>query len=748
MDGRVLQGERQMESSDHARDRVEKLSGKIFALLIILLFGFPLNAQTSLKIARAENAPKIDGVLSEGEWKNAVRVELTHQYEPQQSARATERTEAFLMFDKEFLYIAFRAFDSNPSAIRAPVSKRDAVGQDDFVSLWLDTFDDRRRTYAFRFNPLGVQEDGILTDSGASDFSWDGIFESKGSLTADGYAVEAAIPFKTLRFQINERKTWGLHLFRKIARKNESTSWMQISPDKQSFLIQMGSLEGLDGIFAGRTLDVIPTVTVSNTGTRERDATAPTGARLNTVNKLDPGLTAIYTLTPNLTLSATINPDFSQIENDVPQISVNQRFPLFFSERRPFFQEGAEVFRPFYSAAPRLIDTRQIVDPDWGVKLTGKIGKNTIGILSASDDAAGLRLAPTNENYGKNALFNIVRASRDVFRQSTVGFSLTDRHFAGATNTVGTLDGRIRFGEDKQLFAYQVSYSKTKESDGTRREGGLSYFAYTYEDRKWSIGTTHSGAGRNFRAQTGFVRRTGYLRSYGYVYRAFRPKEKSWWVKMRPFVVALAFRDQNGNFDESFLDPGVDLEFARGITVYTYFSTRRDNFLGRGYTTRAYVGNFSVNAFKRFSIRGRIETGTGVNFDAARPEIGNLLNGELNVTLRPLTKLNSEFLWLKSSLKSREGGENLFAQDIFRNRTVYQFNRFHAARSIAEYDTLQRRIVLSFLYAYTPRPNTAVYVGYGDALYNGVDPLNFRRQSGLFRQSRSLFAKFSYNFRF
>jgi hypothetical protein len=331
------------------------------------------------------------------------------------------------------------------------------------------------------------------------------------------------------------------------------------------------------------------------------------------------------------------------------------------------------------------------------------------------------------------------------------GSQLSDFHSPTAVSPVRQTRSarRIRFGEDKQLFAYQVSYSKTRELDGTRRMGGLSYFAYTYEDRKWSIGTTHSGAGRNFRAQTGFVRRTGYLRSYGYVYRALRPKEKSWWVKMRPFVVALAFRDQNGNFDESFLDPGVDLKFARGITVYTYFSTRRDNFLGRGYTTRAYVGNFSVSAFKRFSIRGRIETGTGVNFDPARPEIGRLLNGELNVTLRPLTKLNSEFLWLKSSLKSRaNGGENLFAQDIFRNRTVYQFNRFHAARSIAEYDTLQRRIVLSLLYAYTPRPNTAAFVGYGDALFNGIDPLDFRRQNGLFRQSRSLFAKFSYNFRF
>lgn len=727
----------------------------VFLVGALSALNLPLDAQavsdskmnSAIKLTRTETAPKIDGILDAEEWTIAARVALDKQFEPQENAAATEKTDVYLLYDKENLYIAFRAFDADARAIRAPVSKRDDIRQDDFVSVWLDTFDDRRRTYAFRFNPLGIQEDGIFTDGNLSDLTWDGILESKGVLLPDGYAVEAKIPFKSLRFQINSKKSWGLHLFRKIARKNEQTSWMPISRDRESFLIQMGSLSGLDGVFAGRTLDVIPYVTISNNGTREADLTIPAGARLNTVNKLDVGATATYTLTPNLTLSATVNPDFSQIENDVPQVSVNQRFPLFFPERRPFFQEGAEVFRSFYSAAPRIIDTRQIVDPDWGIKLTGKIGKNTIGFLSASDRAPGLRLLPRDENFGKNASFNIFRYGRDVLKQSTVGFSLTSRRFAGASNTVTTADGRFRIG-DKHLVAYQLSYSKTTDLDGTKRAGANLYFVYNYEDRKWDFGTSQSSAARNFRAQTGFIRRTGFLRSYGYVGRTFRPKEKSWWVKARPFVVALAFRDQNGKLDETFFDPGVDLEFARGISIYTYFSTRRDNFLGRGYTTRAYINIFSINAFKRFAVNGNFSIGSGVNFNPLRPEIGGLFNNSLTLTLRPTTKLNSEFLWLKSSLTSKTSGENLFAQDIYRNRTVYQFNRFNSVRSILDYDTLERRIGASLLYAYTPRPNTAVYVGYGDTLYNGIEPLGGVRQSGLYRQSRSLFAKFSYNFRF
>ena len=737
-----------MESFDHTCYGVEKLKMTMSVALAILFFCVSSNAQDSLKIVRTETAPKVDGILTEGEWDNAQKAVLEKQYEPQENAAATERTEVLFLYDKDNLYIAFHAFDSDPTAIRAPVSKRDDIALDDKVEIWLDTFDDRRRTYAFRFNPLGIQEDGIFTDGDFGNLNWDGILTSKGSITNDGYVVEVAIPFKTLRYQINKDKRWGMHLFRRIARKQENTTWMPISRNRESFLIQMGSLEGLDGIETSRTLDIIPTVTLSRNGMREVDPTVPFGARFNEVNKLDIGVTATYAITPNLILSATVNPDFSQVEADVPQVSVNQRFPLFFAEKRPFFLEGAEVFRSFYSAAPRIIDTRQIVDPDWGIKLTGKIGKNTIGFLSASDRAPGLRVQQSDDNFGENAQFNIFRYGRDVFKQSSIGFSLTDRRFAGSVNTVGTFDGRIRFGNDKQLFAYQLSYSKTKDVDGTKREGSSIYLVYNYEDRKWDFGTSQSGMARNFRAQTGFIRRTGFLRSYGYIGRTFRPKEKSWWVKVRPFVVALAFRDERGNFDETFVDPGLDLGFARGINLYTYFSTTRDNFLGTSYTTRQYVARWSVLSFEKISASGVFRTGTGVNFDPSRPELGDLLENTLNITVKPINKLNSEFLWLRSSLTSRTGGDKLFAQDIYRNRTVYQFNRFNAIRSIVDYDTFSRRVGVSLLYGYTPRPNTAIYIGYGDAILDGIDPLNGSQRSGLTRESRTFFAKFSYNYRF
>jgi Carbohydrate family 9 binding domain-like/Domain of unknown function (DUF5916) len=314
------------------------------SLTIFFLFIVAANAQSSIKITQTDSPPKIDGVLTESEWNVATKTELAYQKEPQENDKPTEKTEVYLAFDKENLYVAFHAFDSNPSGIRSPISKRDNIGNDDFVSIWLDTYDDRRRAYAFRFNPLGIQADGIFTQSDLGNLSWDGILESKGSLTSNGYVVKAKIPFKTLRYQINDRKTWGLQLYRTISRKAEITSWTKLSLANSDLFSQMGTLEGISDISSARTLDIIPTVTLSNNGERELQNGVP---KLNTVNRIDAGLTVNYSITPNVTLAATVNPDFSQIEYDVPQVSVNQRLKCSTTNSILRFARSAKLIRNF-----------------------------------------------------------------------------------------------------------------------------------------------------------------------------------------------------------------------------------------------------------------------------------------------------------------------------------------------------------------------------------------------------------------
>lgn len=733
--------------------RMTKLLLKLAVLaFVVATLGRSVESQTSLKLARIEAPPKIDGVLDADEWKIGAKAELTYQVYPGDKLPASEKTEAFIQYDKENLYIAFHAFDSDPSAIRAPISKRDDIDGDDYCTIFLDTYDDKQRAYYFSVNAIGIQQDGIYTEGSGSDEKWDGIFESKGVLTKDGYSVEMAIPFKSIRFQAGKDSVWGVHFRRWMPRKGERVSWSRVSLDNSSLLAQAGRLTGLEDIFSGRTIDIIPTLSASNTATREADPNSSSGSSIfNGVNKIDPGLTVIFSITPNATLSATINPDFSQVEADVPQISVNQRFPLFFPEKRPFFLEGSEYFNSTSSQGFRFLDTRQIVDPDWGVKFTGKFGKNTVSALSASDNSEGLRLSPTDEDYGKNALFNVLRFQRNILKDSSIGVFFTDRRFAGSSNTLIAAESSIRF-KDVNTIGAQVIWTKTKNPAGDNLSGYAHNLRFTHYARKWRIFLHDEYVQPDYRSQAGFIRRTNYHESYADIGYVWRPKEKSdlnkWLVYVWGYGLFNRSRTLDGRPEVNYIDPAVDVQFKREVYFSYYYSFNHDGFAGRVFNYHFQNANFVVSSFKKISFSTRFRWGENINFDPLNPTVGKVFNYDINVTLKPFTRLTSEFLFLKSSLKNKIDGSRFFNQDILRNRTVYQFNRFNSIRSIVEYDTSQRRAGISLLYAYTPSPNKAFYVGYSDLLFNGLDPLTDQRRPGLFRQSRTLFIKGSYNFRF
>jgi hypothetical protein len=706
----------------------------------------------TVNAARLSARPKIDGVMDDAEWRGARRVELGNQIQPGDNAPPSEKTEVFLAYDREHLYLAFHAYDSDPAAIRARVARRDDVYLDDYVAVYLDTFNDRRRAYVLYFNPLGIQADGIIIGgnvgeaSEVKDLTWDGILESKGRVTDDGYVVEAAIPFKTLRFQAGNKQRWGLHLQRWIARKAERVHWQPISRAMQELLPQMGRLEGLENIFAGRTLDLIPTLTGSVNSERERNALAPGGARLGTVNKLDPGLTMAYTLTPNLTLSATINPDFSQIEADVPQLTVNQRFALFYPERRTFFLEGGEFFRS--PGLRTFVNTRQIIDPDWGVKLTGKVGKQQIGYMAASDRAPGLRFAPGDARFGENALFNIFRVRRDVGENSRVGLFVTDRRFAGSSNTVLATDGEIRFTSADTL-GFQGAWSTTRELNGAVRKGSTSYVWHQHGGRHWRTFTNAYHTTPDYITQTGFNRRSGIYGARGNYGYLFQPEKNSWWVSFRPFVVPQLIRTWDGRIDESYVDPGFDLRLARGVSFYVYHTWSQEYFAGRKLAHQSDIVNYTVNSFRLVSFEGRLRVGEGVSFDARRPQVGRRVEMEHTITFKPNDRLNASLLYLSDRINEKGTSRRLLRQDIIRSRTTYQFTRAHAVRTLLDYDTAARQFGASLLYAWEPRPNTALFMGYNDLLFNGYDPLLNRRDgaAGLVRQRRTLFLKLSYQIR-
>lgn len=437
-----------------------------------ILEAFP-EKRTAVKVPNItdvirESPLKIDGKLDEAAWEKAALFSDFIQTSPGDNIAPSKKTEAYVMYDAKNLYIAFRCWDEREN-IRSTITKRDSVFREDNVRVWLDTYDDQRRAYVLGWNPIGIQADGIfLEEQGKIDFSLDIVMESKGMIHDWGWLVEVKIPFKSLRYKAGEGEMWGFNAARNIDRLNdELDSWMPLDRNINGLLIQHGKIIGLDGIKAERTLEVIPSMTISQTGKKVPASENPSGKFVNEAVRQEYGVNFKYTITPNITFDAAINPDFAEIEADAPVITANRRFPIFFEERRPFFLEGADIFR----SPLRVFHSRKIVDPDFALKLTGKVASNSFGFLAASDNAPGNfdeesltnpSIRPfIDEILDKNALFTVIRLKRDIGENNNIGFFGTTRIFPERRNFLGGFDGRFKVSSKYDLtFQLVGSHSR------------------------------------------------------------------------------------------------------------------------------------------------------------------------------------------------------------------------------------------------------------------------------------------------
>ncbi|MBI4166379.1 MAG: carbohydrate binding family 9 domain-containing protein, partial [Acidobacteria bacterium] len=419
-------------------------------LIVSTLSPLPLQALPDAAKARAQvhvprltAPPKIEDFLDmkpRGEIaQKMVKVEGFTQYIPHDGEPATQPTEVFLGYDDKNFYAVFLCFDSEPHKVRGRMARREKIFDDDFVVLDLDTFHDQRRSYQFQSNPLGVQSDNLWTEGSGNDYSWDTVWHSRGQMTDRGYVVWMAVPFKSMRFKPSEEQTWGIELWRSCPRINEDSSWPKISTRIEGELTQEADMHGLSNISPGRNFQLVPYV--FGRSYRALDAQDPAGPRF--VSKtFDPtaGLDAKIVLKDSFVLDVAVNPDFSQVESDEPQITLNRRFEVFFEEKRPFFLENAD----FFKTPMNLFFTRRIADPQFGVRLTGKKGPWGLGTLFADDEAPGKIAAPSDPLFGKRAKFGVLRLQRDILKQSNIGLIFTDRELGSSSNRVVGLDGRFR----------------------------------------------------------------------------------------------------------------------------------------------------------------------------------------------------------------------------------------------------------------------------------------------------------------
>src|SRR6476469_2752102 len=445
-------------------------------------------------IPRVENAEvRIDGRLDEPVWAQATRLTGFWQYQPVDGRPAEEETEVLVWYAPDAINFGIIAHDRSPAAIRATVADRDNIDNDDHVVIDLDTFHDHRRAFFFGVNPLGVQSDGVRSEGsgqvsslipGSVDQNPDFTWESKGRITDQGYEVEIRIPFRSLRYPGGGPQSWGFNVTRVVKRTGYTDTWTDVRRANASFLGQEGAIGGLSDLHHGVTTEAQPFVTATANGYRDTD----TAEYVREDVHPDAGRNLRLGFT-SYALDWTISPDFSQVESDAGQVTVNARFALFFPEKRPFFLEGIELF----GTPQTLVYTRRIVDPKAGAKFTGKFGQLGVAHLTALD-----------ESGPDDALFNITRLRRDFGQSSIAGVTFTNRDLTGAHNRV--LAGDFRYVWGLYYTQCQYGWSFTSDSVGVRN-APIWQAEYDRTGRGWGFNYLLHGLGRGFDAQSGFVNR-------------------------------------------------------------------------------------------------------------------------------------------------------------------------------------------------------------------------------------------------
>ena len=714
-----------------------------------------LSDRPRIRPTRAESPPVIDGRLDDPIWQTAAMITNFVQQSPLDGVPATEDTEVYLAYDRDHLYFGFYLHYDDPGLMRANRVDRDRAPQDDLMTIYFDTFMDQQRVYDFDINAYNVQGDGVINASGQrggsggipyADRSWDALFESAAQIVADGFTAEIAIPFKSLRYpQLDETTPhrWGFQVSRSIRSKdNEVDVWSPMSRDEFGFMTQMGVLDGMTNVSTSRNLEFLPTFTGIHFGSRDRT----TGAFPEEVQG-EGGLDMKYGITSNLTFDFTFNPDFSQIESDVAQIDVNQRFPLFFPELRPFFLEGQEIFQ--FTSPHQWVNTRTIVDPKFGAKLTGKVGDLTLGLLAADDEGPGNLDDRTDPAYGQSAQVFIGRARYDLYAQSHLGATVTDREFMDGYSRAVGVDGQFRLGQTARfnLMAFQTM---NRDVDGHETSGTSWGTFFQRNGRTWRVASFMGSDDPDAATDLGFIRRTNSIRSFSNA--SYRWWPEGWVINWGPRIRYQRLYDHESILEDETIDTGVDFTFARSITAGAGVQRQLERFAGINYWKTRFTSTANVATSRRISLGGNVSWGDQIFFDKVDPFLGRGTEIGLEVFLRPVARLQSQINIDTSRLMDlRTGDVEVFDIKLFRAFTTYQFTERLLLRNITEFNTFQNTVGVNLLATYRLNAGTVFFLGYDDRyrqqeLFEEMgDELLLRRD--LQRTNRAIFTKLQYLFR-
>ena len=711
----------------------------------VLLATATTQAAEPTSVAHVDGKPTLDGKLDEPLWQQATKFDLPYETNPGENTPASVKTTVYLAENGSHLLVAFVAEDPDPTKIRAYLRDRDSAWNDDFVGLVLDTFDDQRRAYEIFANPLGAQMDLIKEEqSGNEDASWDGLWDVVGKINDKGYIVEFEIPFSTLRFQNTKgAQQWGIDALRFRPRANRYRLSNNIRDrNDRCYSCGFAKFRGFAGAEAGKNLEIAPTLTMSVGQQR-----ASTGAAFSSEGiKFDPGVDVKWGPTPNLTLNATLNPDFSQVESDSAQLDVNNTFALFYPEKRPFFLEGADHF----STPNQLLYTRNVSDPDVGLRATGRNGQQTYGVFVARDTVTNLlrpgvygsRLARYDTASNDAAL----RYRYDLKGNNSVGVLATERRGDDYYNSLQAVDGHWQ--KDKHSLEAQVMQTRTKDPGSAPIDGGAYTAYYTYDSRNWFglLGRDHFDDG--FRADLGFIGQVGYEQDTARLTR-------HWWGGKGDFFNHITV---NGRwYDSRATANGALLGLSREIWVGANAS--RQSYMELGRVERDRVWNGERFSEQNMRVYGEIKPFAGASLslmlrqgekvDLSNTKLGKFttINPSMAFNIGPSLTLSIDHNYEKLS---RDGG-NVYIANLTDLRLAWQFSLRQRLRLALQRSDLlldptlfsaavtprDRSVNSQLIYSYKVNPRTALYAGYADG-YQGDDILP------LFQRDRALFFKIGY----
>jgi hypothetical protein len=733
---------------------------KIAAALGICLFWCSTayaQTQGEYRVTRATQAPKIDGVLDDAAWAQLTPMP-TGQWKSYNPNRGDDmpgvyKTDVRVTYDDRNVYFAFHCFDNEPDKIRTNVAKRDATFSDDWIAISLDSAGTGQAAYHLFSNPSASQMDALNTSASGEQFDADMVWYSGAKTTADGYVVEFQIPLQTLRFSGGDEVSMNLVMFRKVSRIGYSYAWPEMLPgqwvfDRPSRLI-------FSNLKPRRLVEVLPSMTY---GINQQRETSDSWGDAD--DKFNFGASGKIGITSGITLDGTINPDFSQVESDAFQVQVNQRFPVFFSEKRPFFMEGMGLFNIAGTGGDgnmrTAVHTRRIVDPIFGSKLTGTLGKTAFGVLNAVDDSPTPPFTIEGEPFNvANKVTTIGRATYGLGRSDYAGGIFTHTQHDGRNNFVAGGDISMRRGAAHQFSATFLATSTTdRENAGTN--GNSAQATYTFATRRWYVNSQVEHYDEDFAMDTAFINRTGFTGGWSFGEVSFYPKS-TWMQRIHPFYFAQYGRDRVQGGDYDFIHTGIRFNVTRQGFLNFSHGRGHEAWQGTEYRTGSDFNFFgNMQTLRWLNLSGNYRFGPAIFYDEIDPFQGRSRSLNIETTVQPNQHLSQNFEFSRVRFWRPDTGADVFDVNIVNSKTTYQFDKHFLVRFLAQYDSSQDRVLTDFLASYEFVPGTVFHVGYGSLYEKGfgsVEPvpgggLPVDPRDRFLMINRGLFIKASYLRRF